>query len=58
MDTKTDEKVLIGVWVEPEIVQQLEARAQEADRSRSGELRQAIREHLARVHHETEEATA
>jgi predicted transcriptional regulator len=40
---------IISVWMEPNTIDRLEQLAREADRSRSAELRVAVREHLARA---------
>ena len=57
MDTTTTERrQLVNAWVEPEDVERLDLLAREADRSRSAELRLAIREHLKRERYdETQE---
>lgn len=47
MATKTDERQHVNAWVEPELVRRLDAKAQAADRSRSAEIRLALRLHLA-----------
>jgi hypothetical protein len=39
----------VGTWIEPEVVRELEERAEQADRFRSAELRIAIRRYLERT---------
>ena len=46
--TKTEARQHLNAWVEPDIVRQLDERAEAADRSRSAEIRVALREHVAR----------
>jgi len=48
MTTKTEERKHVNAWVEPRIVEQLDAKAVAADRSRSAEIRLALRAHLER----------
>lgn len=50
--TTTARRQLVNAWVEPEDVERLDLLAREADRSRSAELRVAIREHVARSERE------
>ncbi|MBA2707503.1 MAG: ribbon-helix-helix protein, CopG family [Gemmatimonadaceae bacterium] len=44
---KTDRR-LLNFWVEHDVAEQIEARAAREERSRSAEIRLAIREHLER----------
>jgi metal-responsive CopG/Arc/MetJ family transcriptional regulator len=46
MAAKTSQREHIGTWIEPEVVRELEERAERADRSRSAELRIALRRYL------------
>jgi TraY domain len=46
--TKTEGRRLVNFWLEREVVELLEERALRADRSRSAEIRIALREHLER----------
>jgi predicted transcriptional regulator len=58
MTTKTEERRLVNAWVERDDAQRLEELARRADRSRSAELRLAIRKYLERAganHAEEEE---
>ena len=55
MTEKTASRRLVNTWVDPELVERLDDVAREADRSRSAELRIAIRRHLERDDDETEE---
>lgn len=48
MATKTDERQHVNAWVEPELVRRLDARAQAAERTRSAEIRIALRQHVER----------
>ena len=48
MTTKTERREHVNAWVEPEDVRRLDERAAAAERSRSAEIRVAIRAHLAR----------
>jgi predicted transcriptional regulator len=48
MLTKTEGREHVNVWVEPELVRQLDEKAEEADRSRSAEIRIALRRHVER----------
>jgi predicted transcriptional regulator len=48
MATKTEGREHVNVWVEPELVRQLDEKAEEADRSRSAQIRIALREHIER----------
>ena len=50
MDTKTEQREHVGTWVEPEVVRELEERAEQADRSRSAEIKIALRRHLEQSH--------
>jgi hypothetical protein len=43
---KTEGRRLVNAWIDPDDAEQLAERARLADRSRSAELRLAIREHL------------
>ena len=52
--TKTGEAEMIGCWIEPAIVRKLEQMAAAMDRTRSAEIRVAIREHIVRVEAEEE----
>lgn len=50
MATKQAErKQLVNLWVEREVVRELEERAQRAERSRSAEMRLAFRRHIERT---------
>ena len=42
------------MWIEPEVVRELKERAERADRSRSAELRLAIRSYLERTGNDDE----
>ena len=53
----TEDRRLVSAWVEPTLAERLDEAAREADRSRSAELRIAIRQHLERVDDNTEEAS-
>lgn len=44
-----DERVLLGVLVEPRLKQQIIACAKKADRTISAEVRTALREHVAQL---------
>jgi predicted transcriptional regulator len=46
MATKTDERQHVNAWVEPELARALDLKAREADRSRSAEIRIALRRHV------------
>ena len=48
MATKTDERRHVNAWIEPDLAQRLDEKAQEADRSRSAEIRLALRRHVER----------
>jgi predicted transcriptional regulator len=48
MTTKTEQRQLVNAWVEHDVVQALEAQAERADRSRSAEIRIALREYVER----------
>ena len=54
MATKTAQREHVGTWVEPEVVRELEERAEQVDRSRSAEIRIALRRHLEQSHAEEE----
>jgi predicted transcriptional regulator len=54
MATRTEGREHVNVWVEPEIVRQLDEKAEEADRSRSAEIRVALRRHVERDEEEAE----
>lgn len=47
MATSTPHRRLVAVWVGPETLEALDEAARQADRSRSAELRIALRRHLA-----------
>ena len=47
MATKTETRKLVHAWIDPEDAERLDDAARAAERSRSAELRVAIREHLA-----------
>lgn len=47
MTTKT-ERVIVNAWIDPEVAARLDAMARAADRSRSAEIRLALREHVDR----------
>jgi hypothetical protein len=50
MATKQSErKQLVNLWVERDVIRELEERAQLAERSRSAEMRLALRRHLERA---------
>jgi predicted transcriptional regulator len=49
MATKTEQRQHINAWVDASLARRLDERAQQADRSRSAEIRTAIREHLERT---------
>jgi predicted transcriptional regulator len=55
MQTKTETRRLVNTWVEPELVERLDDVARAADRSRSAELRIAIRAHIERAGDKDEE---
>jgi Ribbon-helix-helix protein, copG family len=55
MSTKTEDRQHVGTWIEPEVVRELEERAEQADRSRSAELRIAIRRYLERTRDHNDE---
>jgi metal-responsive CopG/Arc/MetJ family transcriptional regulator len=55
MAAKTSQREHIGTWIEPEVVRELEERAERADRSRSAELRIALRQYLERADDEQED---
>ena len=50
----TGEVVIVSAQVRRDVLDRLDAAAQASDRSRSAELRVAIREHLARADNEEE----
>jgi hypothetical protein len=52
---RTEERVSISAFVDPDDHERLAERARAEDRSVSAELRLAIREHLKRIGEETEE---
>jgi predicted transcriptional regulator len=56
MLAKTEGREHLNVWVEPELARKLDEKAEEADRSRSAEIRVALKEHLGRAD-EREETT-
>jgi predicted transcriptional regulator len=49
MATKTDERQHVNAWIEPELARTLDQKAREADRSRSAEIRVALRRHVERA---------
>ena len=49
MEAKTETRKLVNAWIDPEDAERLEDAARSADRSRSAELRIAIREYLERA---------
>jgi len=49
MTTKTQERQHVNAWVEPRVVEQLDARAAAADRSRSAEVRRALARYVQDV---------
>ena len=55
MATKTETRKVVTAWVDPEDAERLDDVARAADRSRSAELRLAIRRHIGRASDETEE---
>ena len=55
MATKTEARKVLTAWVDPEDAERLDDAARAADRSRSAELRLAIRRHLELADDETEE---
>ncbi len=57
MTTKTEMRKVLTAWVDPEDAERLDDVARAAERSRSAELRIAIREHIEREHIEMEERT-
>ena len=57
MATKTETRTLVNAWIDPEDAERLDDAARAADRSRSAELRIAIREHLERADHDDEGGT-
>jgi predicted transcriptional regulator len=42
-ETSTEERVLLGTWVDRDLADKLDAQARAADRSRASELRRLIR---------------
>jgi predicted transcriptional regulator len=57
MATKTEERRHVNAWIDPDLAQRLDEKAREADRSRSTEIRLALRAHVERtVHISTKEA--
>jgi predicted transcriptional regulator len=46
MATRTEQRLHVNTWVEPELVGQLDEKAAAADRSRSAEIRVALRQHV------------
>jgi integrase len=46
MATKTEQRQHINAWVDPELARRLDEKAREADRSRSAEIRIALRQHV------------
>jgi predicted transcriptional regulator len=48
MTTKTQQRTLVNAWVEPEDARRLAEKARLGDRSRSAELRLAVRQYLER----------
>ena len=57
MVTKTETRRLVNAWIDPEDAERLDDVARAADRSRSAELRIAIRAYLERANENEEEAT-
>jgi hypothetical protein len=58
MATKQAEhKQLVNLWVEREVVRELEERAVRAERSRSAEMRLALRRHIERTDNDHEGGT-
>ena len=57
MATKTESRKLVNAWVDPEDAERLDDAARAADRSRSAELRLAIRAYLERADDENKEET-
>lgn len=55
MAIKTETRRLVNAWIDPEDAVRLDDVARAADRSRSAEVRIAIRQHLDRVDDEGEE---
>jgi metal-responsive CopG/Arc/MetJ family transcriptional regulator len=49
MATSTDDRRMVSAWIEPTLAERLDEAAREADRSRSAEIRTALREHLERT---------
>jgi Ribbon-helix-helix protein, copG family len=59
MATKQSErKQLVNLWVERDVIRELEERAERAERSRSAEMRLALRRHLERNGNDTDGGTA
>jgi predicted transcriptional regulator len=48
MATKTDERRHVNAWIDHDLAQRLDEKAREADRSRSAEIRLALRRHVER----------
>jgi predicted transcriptional regulator len=48
MTTNTEQRTLVNAWIEPDDARRLDEKARLADRSRSAELRLAIRSYLER----------
>jgi hypothetical protein len=55
MTTKTEERQHVNAWVEPRVVEQLDAKAAAAVRSRSAEVRIALCAHVERDDEHEEE---
>ena len=55
METKTETRKLVNAWIDPEDAERLDDVARAADRSRSAELRIAIRAYLERDDENEEE---
>ena len=48
MATNTEQRAHVNAWIEPELARALDQKAREADRSRSAEIRVALRRHVER----------
>jgi predicted transcriptional regulator len=48
MATKTEQRRHVNAWIDPDLAQRLDEKARDADRSRSAEIRIALREHVER----------
>ena len=46
MATKTEQRRHVNAWIDPDLARRLDERARKADRSRSAEIREALRDHL------------